>query len=328
MKRREFITLLGGAAAWSLGARAQQGERVRRIGVLIAYGQSDEAHTWYAAFREEFGKLGWTEGGNIQIDVRWATADVESIQRFAKELVAQQPALVVSSNTPTTAALLQQSRAIPIVFVNVSDPVGSGFVASYSRPGGNVTGFNNFEPTISGKWLGLLKEIAPLINRVAFLFNPATAPFADYYLSPFKLAAASFKVQAIVAPVHDISELESVIVAQASEPNGGLIVMPEGFLTGHHMETTSLAARYYLPAVYPYRFFAEVGGLLSYGIDFPHNWRRAAGYVDRILKGEKPADLPVQAPVKYELVINLKTAKTLGIEIPASLLARADGVIE
>jgi putative ABC transport system substrate-binding protein len=214
------------------------------------------------------------------------------------------------------------------VFVNVSDPVGSGFVASYPRPGGIVTGFNNFEPTISGKWLGLLKEIAPLINRVAFLFNPATAPFADYYLSPFKLAATSFAVEAIVAPVHGMSELKSVIVAQASEPNGGLIVMPEAFLTGHHMEVTSLAARYHLPAVYPYRFFAEVGGLLSYGIDFPHNWRRAAGYVDRILKGEKPADLPVQAPVKYELVINLKTAKALGIEIPASLLARANEVIE
>jgi putative ABC transport system substrate-binding protein len=269
MRRRTFITLLGGVAAWPLIAHAQQPGGIRRIGVLMAYGQSDEAHSWYAAFREELGKLGWTEGANLRIDVRWATADVESIQRFAKELVSQQPELVVSSNTPTTATLLQQSRAISIVFVNVSDPIGSGFVASYPRPGGNVTGFNNFEPTISGKWLGLLKEFAPRVNRVAFLFNPATAPFADYYLNSFKLVATSLAVEAIVEPVHDMSELESVIVAQASEPNGGLMVMPEAFLTGHHMEITSLAARYHLPAVYPYRFFAEVGGLLSYGIDFP-----------------------------------------------------------
>ena len=255
-------------------------------------------------------------------------ADAESIQRFAKELVALQPDLILSQNTPTTAALLQQTRTIPIIFATVSDPVGSGFVASFPRPGGNVTGFTNFEPTMAGKWLELLKEIAPRVNRVAFLFNPATAPYAEYYLNPFKAAAASFAVEAIAAPVRDTSELESVIAAQAREPNGGLIVMPDSFTTAHRVEITSLAARYRLPAVYPFRFFTEVGGLLSYGNDQLDHFRRAATYADRILKGAKPSELPVQAPVKFELVINLKTAKALGLDVPPTLLARADEVIE
>ena len=230
MKRREFITLLGGAAAaWPLAARAQQPGGMRRIGVLMAFAESDrEGQAFVAAFREGLQKLGWTEGRNIRIDISLGDAgDAESMQRFAKELVALQPDLILSQSTPTTAALLQQTRTIPIIFVNVADPVGSGFVASFPRPGGNVTGFTNMEPTMAGKWLELLKEIAPRVNRVAFLFNPATAPYAEYYLNPFKAAAASFAVEAIAAPVRDTSELESVIAAQAREPNGGLIVMPD-----------------------------------------------------------------------------------------------------
>jgi ABC-type uncharacterized transport system substrate-binding protein len=328
MRRREFVSLLGGAAAWPLAARAQQA--VRRIGVLMAFAGSDpEGQAFVAAFREGLQQLGWAEGRNIRIDTRWATpGDAESMQRFAKELVALQPELVLSSSTPTTAALLQQTRTIPIIFVNLSDPVGQGFVASFPRPGGNVTGFINMEPAMAGKWLELLKEIAPRVNRVAILFNPATAPYAKYYLNPFKAAAAPFAVEAIVAPVHDRSELESAVSAQAREPNGGLIVMPDAFLNVHRAEITSLAARYRLPAVYSRRFFTELGGLLSYGNDMIDNYRPAATYADRILKGAKPADLPVQAPTKYELVVNLKTAKALGLEIPPTLLARADEVIE
>ena len=269
---------------------------MRRIGVLMGYAESDrEGQAYVAAFREGLQKLGWAEGRNIQIDIRWAAPDTELMQRFAKELVALQPDLILSQSTPATAALLQQTRTIPIVFAIVADPVGSGFVASFPRPGGNVTGFITMEPTMAGKWLELLKEIAPRVARVAILFNPATAPYAEYYLNPFKAAAASFAVQAIVAPVHDTSELESVVAAQAREPNGGLIVMPDTFMTAHRAEITSLAARYRLPAVYPYRSFAEVGGLLSYGNDLRDNFRRAATYVDRILKGEKPSELPVQA---------------------------------
>jgi putative ABC transport system substrate-binding protein len=331
MKRREFITLLGGAAAaWPLAASGQQGERMRRIGVLMGYAESDlEPQAHIAAFRDGLQKLGWTEGRNTQIDTRWAAPDdAESMRRFAKELVALQPDLILSTTTPTTTALLQQTRTIPIVFAIVADPIGSGFVASFARPGGNVTGFIFTEPTMAGKWLELLKEIAPRIVRVAMLFNPASAPYAEYWLNPFKAAAPSFAVEAILAPVHDMSELESVIAAQAREPNSGLIAMPDSFADAHRVEITSLAARYRLPAVYPFRFFAEVGGLLSYGVDRTDNFRRAATYVDRILKGEKPAELPVQAPIKFELVVNLKTARALGLDVPPTLLARADGVIE
>jgi putative ABC transport system substrate-binding protein len=330
MNRREFITLLGGAAAWPLTARAQQPERMRRIGVLMTGAESDpQAQAFVAAFREGLQKLGWTDGRNILIDTRWATlGDAELRQRMAKEVVALQPEIVLSQNTPTTAALVQQTRTIAIIFTAVSDPVGSGFVASFNRPGGNVTGFTNAEPTIAGKWLELLKEIAPRVTRVAFLFNPATAPYAEVFLNPFKAAAASFGVEAIAAPVRDTAELESVVAAHAREPNSGLIVMPDGFTTGHREEIILLATRYRLPTVYPFSFFAELGGLLSYGDDRLDSFRRAATYVDRILKGEKPSELPVQAPVKFELVINLKTARALGLTVPPTLLARADEVIE
>jgi putative ABC transport system substrate-binding protein len=329
LHRLEFITLLGGAAVWPLAARAQQPERMRRIAVLMAYAESDpEARAGVAAFREELLKLGWAEGRNIRIDTRWATADVESIQRFAKELVALQPELVLSSSTPTTAALLQQTRTIPIIFANVVDPVGSGFVASLPRPGGNVTGFINLEASVAGKYLELLKEIAPRVTKVAMYFNLATAPYAEIYLNPFKAAAASLGVEPIAAPVRDVIELETVMAALAREPNGGLIAMPDGFNNAHRAEVTSLAARYRLPAVYPGRQFTEVSGLLSYGNDIRDNYRRTADYVDRILKGEKPSELPAQFPVKFDLVINLKTAKALGLDVPFLLQQRADEVIE
>ena len=329
MRRREFITLLGGAATWPLAARAQT-ERMRRIGVLMGYAEGDvEGQSYLAAFREGLQKLGWVEYRNTRFDARWATADdAEARQRFAKELVALQPDLILSNNTPTTAALLQQTRAIPIVFATVSDPVDSGFVASLAQPGGNVTGFQTAVGSLAGKWLELLKEIAPSVSRVAFLFSRATASYAEAYLNPFKAAAASLAVEAIAAPVHDISELESVVAAQARAPSGGLIVMPDSFTDVHRAEITSLAARYSLPAVYPRRIFAELGGLLSYGVDQFDNYRRAASYVDRILKGERPSELPVQAPIKFELVINLKAAKALGLDVPVHLQQRADEVIE
>ena len=331
MKRREFIALLGGTAvAWPLAAGAQQSARMRRIGVLMGFPESDpEAQAYIAAFREGLQKLGWTEGRNVRIDTRWATpADADSMQLFAKELVALQPDLILSNTTPTTAVLLQQTRTIPIVFAMVVDPVGSGFVATFPRPGGNATGFAVTEGSLGGKWLELLKEIAPRVARVAIPFNLATAPYAEIYLNPFKAAAASFAVEAIAAPVRDRSEFESVVAAQAREPNGGLIVIPDSFTDAHRVEIISLAARYRLPAVYFHRSFATLGGLLSYGVDLTDNFPRAATYADRILKGENPANLPVQAPTKYVLTINLKTAKALGLDVPPLLQQRADEVIE
>jgi putative ABC transport system substrate-binding protein len=330
MRRREFITAIAGsAAAWPLATPAQQPEPMRRIGVLMGFPESDpQAQGFITAFRDGLQKLGWADGRNVRIDTRWPAFDAESRQRFAKELVALQPDLILSHTTPTTAAPLQQTRTIPIVFATVTDPIGSGFVPSLARPGGNVTGFTLVEPTMAAKWVELLKEIAPRVNRVAMLFNPATATYADYFLKPFKVAAPSFAVAAIAAPVRDMSELESVVAAQAREPNGSLIVMPDSFADAHHVEIISLVARYHLPAVYAYRFFTERGGLLSYGADLKDNFRRAAEYVDRVLKGEKPADLPVQAPTKFELVINLKTAKELGFTVTRDFLLIADEVIE
>ena len=329
-ERRKFISLLGGAVAWPLTARAQQPGGMRRIGVLMGYADSDrEGQAFVAAFREGLQKLGWADGRNIQIDTRWAIArDTESRQRFAKELVTLQPDLFLSHGTPNTATLLRLTRTIPITFINVSDPVGSGFVASFPRPGGNVTGFITMEPTMAGKWLELLKQIAPRVARVALLFNPVSAPYAEYFVNPFKTAAASFPVEAIVAPVRDTSALETVVAAQAREPNGGLIVMPDTFMTGNRAQITALAASNRLPAIYPFRLFSDVGGLLSYGNDLLDNYRRAASYADRILKGAKPSELPVQAPIKFELVINMKTAKALGLDVPWQLQQIADEVIE
>ena len=330
IERRKFLATLGGAAvAWPLAVRAQQPERVGRIGVLMAYAQNDrEYQSYLAAFREELQKLGWTEGRNVQIDYRWAALDPELMRRFARELIALQPDVILSSSSPTTASLLQETRSIPIIFANIADPVGSGLVASLSRPGGNATGFMLFEGSLAGKWLELLKEIAPRVSRVAAVFNPATATFAEYYLNPVKAAAASFGVEVIAAPVHDTSELESVVATRARESNSGLIVMPDAFLVAHREEVTSLAARYRLPAIYFYRVFTEIGGLISYGNVSVDNYRRSATYVDRVLHGAKQSELPVQAPVNFELVVNLKTAKALGLDVPPLLQQRADEVIE
>jgi putative tryptophan/tyrosine transport system substrate-binding protein len=328
MRRREFITVLGGAVTWPLAARAQQVDRMRRIGVLLPFAEGDaDSQVRIRVFEQALQQSGWTAGRNLRIDIGWGH-DEESRQRLATQLVSLQPDLILSQSTPSTAALLQQTRNIPIVFVQVTDPVGSGFLSSIPRPGGNVTGFITMERTMAGKWLELLQEIAPRVNRVAILFNPATATYAEIYLSSFKAAAAALGVEAIVAPVRGISETELVIAAQAREPNSGLIVMPDPFMVAQRAAVASLAARHRLPAISAYRFYTERGALLSYGNDVTDSFRRAASYVDRILRGEKPADLPVQAPVKFELAINLKTAKELGLEVPPTLLARADEVIE
>jgi len=261
----------------------------------MAFSENDrEARSWAAGFREELGKLGWTEGHNIQIDTRWATADVGSLQQFAKQLAALRPDLILTASTPATAAMRQQTNTIPIVFAMVGDPVGSGFVVSLSRPGGNLTGFTPIENSLGGKWVELLKEIAPRVARVAIVFDPGMAPFASYYLNPFKAAAASLGMEAIVAPVDDMAELERAIATSAHEPNSGLIVMPDAFMIGHHTDITSLVARYHVPTVYPFRIFAEGGGLVSYGSSALDEFRRAASYADRILKGAKPSELPVQ----------------------------------
>jgi len=329
MRRREFITILAGTAAWPIAGSAQQAERIRRIGVLMASAENNPQYqTYMAVFRDAFQNLGWAEGRNIQVNYRWAAFDAKLMEQFSKELLALQPDVILSNNTPTTAALLQQTRTIPIVFATVVDPVGSGFVAGLAQPGGNATGFITAEASLGGKWVELLKEIAPRVSRIAVLFNPTAAPYAEYYLKPIKAAAASFTVEATAVLVHDAQEIESVIAAQARVPNSALIVIPETFTIAHRAEIASMATRHRLPSVYSYRLFAEAGGLLAYGDDLTDNFRRAASYVDRILKGTKPNELPVQAPVKFKLVINMKTAKALGLDVPAQLQQIADEVIE
>ena len=328
MKRREFITLLGGAAvAWPVAARAQQGEPMRRIGVLMNMGADDtEGQDRLAAFTQALKQLGWSEGRNLRIDTRWATAD--DIRRHAAELAALAPdVLVAGTGTATVAPLLQATRAVPIVFALVIDPVGAGFVASLAQPGGNATGFTVYEYSMSGKWLELLKEIAPRVTRVAVLRDPAIASGIGQF-GAVQIVAPSLGVGLSPVDVRDAGEIERAVAAFASGLNGGLIVTASPLAGVHRNLIATLAARHKLPAVYPARFYATAGGLISYGPDYLDQFRRAAGYVDRILKGEKPGDLPVQAPTKYELVINLKTAKELGLTIPSAVLARADAVIE
>ena len=329
MRRREFITFLGGAAiaAWPPTAYAQ--ERVRRIGILMTQpldGAVPQGRL--AAMIQRLAQLGWVEGRNLRIDTHPSMPEIGTIERDAKALVASRPDLIVTPNTPVTSAILKQTRNIPIVFVNVSDPVGAGFVASLSRPGGNATGFIDLEGSLAGKWLELLKEIAPRLASASLVFNPVGAPYADYYLDPFKAAARSMGATVIAAPIHDLRELEAAVVAQARDPNGGLVVMPDTFTISHRAEIAMLAARHRLPAVYSGRPFVEAGGLVSYGIDGLDQYRRAAGYIDSILRGAKPSELPVQAPTKFELAINLKTAKALGLDVPWILQQRADEVIE
>ena len=331
MRRREVISLLGGvAAAWPLTARAQQAGGMRRIGVLMSLAVGDPvAHREIMALQQGLQELGWTDGRNIKIEYRWAAGDIDRMRTFAKELVGLQPEVIVARATPVADALARETRTIPIVFAQLSDPVGSGLVSSLAHPGGNVTGFTNVESSMSAKWLQLLKEIAPSVARVTFIFNPATAPTGgSFFLGPFEAAAPSLGVQAIVTSVQSAGDIEQAFGAAAREPGGGVIVMPDTFILGHRELVVGLAIRHRVPAVYPFTFWVPAGGLMSYGSDSPDLFRRAAAYVDRILKGAKPADLPVQAPVKFQLVINLITAKALGLDVPQTLLARADEVIE
>ena len=328
MKRREFITLLGGAAAaWPLAGRAQS-ERMRRIGVLTPFAADDsESMARIAAFLQGLGELGWAVGRNVRIDYRWSAGDPDLTRKAATELVALAPDVILATGTPVTAALQQASLSVPIVFAQVPDPVANGFVAGLARPGGNTTGFTTYDYAGSAKWVEVLKEIAPGVTRAAVLRDPTIASGIGQ-LGAVLAVAPSLGIEMSPIGVRDASEIEGAVTAFAREPNGGLIVLASPLSIVQRKLIIALAARHRLPAVYGLRFFVVDGGLISYGPDSVEPYRRAAGYVDRVLKGEKPADLPVQAPTKYDLVINLKTAKALGLEIPATLLARADEVIE
>jgi putative ABC transport system substrate-binding protein len=330
MRRREFITLLGGAAAaWPLKARAaQQTSGLRRIGVLMALASdTSEAPAQRAAFEQALQQLGWVKGGDIRIDYRWGAGDINRVRRYAAELVARSPDVILSAGSTNLKALQETTRSLPIVFVAVTDPVGAGFVASLPHPGANITGFSHFDYSISAKWLELLKQIAPAVTHVAVLRNPVQASGIGQ-LGAISSAAASVGVELDPVDIRDVGEIERAVTSLARLGNGGLIVPSSALAAVHRELIITLAAKHRLPAVYFRRPFVTAGGLISYGPDAIDHFRRAAGYVDRILKGAKPADLPVQAPTKYELVINLKTAKALGLEVPPTLLARADEVIE
>jgi putative tryptophan/tyrosine transport system substrate-binding protein len=329
IRRREFITLLGGvAAAWPIAGRAQPSERIRRIGVLAALPEDDsEIQAQLAAFRQELDRLGWSQGRNAYIDSRFAHANVDQVQALAKELVALQPDVILAHTTPVVAALRRESRAVPIVFVYVSDPVASGFVASLSRPGGNTTGLLLYEASITGKWLAMLKEIAPRIARAALVGDPNT-PTYDYFMRTAEAVAPSLAIELVPSPVQTTADIERAIESFARAPDGGLFLPPNNTTFLHRDRIIALAARHRLPAVYAFRICVTAGGLMSYGIDGVDIYRQAASYVDRILRGAKPADLPVQAPTRYETAVNLKTAKALGLDVPGALLVRADEVIE
>jgi putative ABC transport system substrate-binding protein len=331
MKRREFITLLGGTAvAWPVAARAQEHERMRRIGVLMAFDENDpEPKGLLSNVTQGLAELGWIDGRTVRMEVRWAAGSVDRMRTLAKELVQLQPDVILAATTPVTAALQRETRTIPIVFAIVSDPVGAGFVEGLPRPGGNITGFINAEAAMGGKWLELLKEIAPRVRRVAIMFNPDTAPGGGaYFLGPFEAAARSLVVEPITARVRSDADIEAVTASLARE-QAGLMIMSDSFMQVHQGTVISVTARNSVPAIgADLNGFAREGGLLSYGANFSDIFRRAASYVDRILRGANPADLPVQSPTKFVLVINLRTAKALGLDVPASVLARADEVIE
>ena len=331
MNRRALIRLIGASAAWPLAARAQQRERMRRIGVLLSLAESDpEGKAQLSGFMQGLAELGWIDGRNLRTEVRWGRGDVDRIRTFAKELVALQPDVIVAHGTPVTAALQRETRTIPIVFVTVTDPVGDGFVAGLPHPGGNITGFLTSESAITAKMFELLTEIAPGLKRVAMLFNPDTAPGGGaYYFRDFEAAARSINVEPIAARARSDAEIEAVVTSLGGEPGSGLVIMPDYFMLSHRGPIISLAARNNVPAVYPWRsLVANDGALLTYGPDLRDIVRRGAPYVDRILRVEKPADLPVQVPVKFEMAVNAKTAKALGLTVPPSILLRADEVIE
>jgi putative tryptophan/tyrosine transport system substrate-binding protein len=329
MNRRAFIAGLGGAAAWPLDARAKQPERVRLIAVLMNFLESDPAgQVGVSAFRNALKDLGWREGSDLRIEIRWAASDPGRLRTFAKELVELRPDAIVGGSTAAIVALARETRTIPIVFATVADPIGSGFAASFAHPGGNITGFAAVDSAMGGKWLELLKEIAPRTERVALLFNPVTAVPVQFFMPSVQAAASSLAVQASAAPVHAKDEIEGVIAAQARNPGGGLIVMPDAFNTTNRNLIIGLAARYGVPTSYAQDIFAQSGGLIAYSSVRTEAYGQVAGYIDRIFKGEKPADLPVQSPTKFELLINMKTAKALGLEVPAKLLALADKLID
>jgi putative ABC transport system substrate-binding protein len=328
MKRRDVLGAFAGAALMPLAARA---ETLRRIGVLMANSEAEgQSSTGLSGFRKGLGEFGWIEGRNIQFDVRWGRIDLDRIETLARELVALRPDVLFAQTTPVVAALQRQTKSIPIVFVIVADPVGSGFVASLPHPGGNITGFINIEASLGGKWAELLKEVSPGVDHAALLFNPETAPFFAYYVEPFEAAARSLGIEPAASPIHSREDIERVVAAVAAKPNGSLVIAPDIFINmGNNFRLiVSLAERYRIPVVYPYRYMINAGGLISYGIDQIDLYKRAPVYVDRILKGASPADLPVQLPTKFEMAINLKTAKELGLTLPATLLGRADEVIE
>jgi putative ABC transport system substrate-binding protein len=331
MIRRDFIkVLVGSPVVWPLAVRAQQPDRMQLVGVLMGYAESDPAaQSQVAVFRSALAKLGWTEGSNLRIELRWGTGDADRIRTLAKELVDLRPNAILGQTTPVISALAREAQAIPIVFVQVSDPIASGFAASLARPGGNITGFTTDNTAQGGKWVDLLKEIAPRTVRVAVLFNPTTVASLQSFMPSIQAAASSFAIQASAAPVHASDEIEGVIAAQARNPGGSLIVMPDAFNVVNRELIIALAARHGVPAIYfNTTYFAKSGGLISYGTDVAEQFRQAAEYIDRILKGAKPANLPVQAPTKFALVINLKTAKALGLDVPLHLQQRADEVIE
>jgi putative tryptophan/tyrosine transport system substrate-binding protein len=327
MKRREFITLIGGAAAaWPLAARAQQTERVRRVGVLMGIADDFEGQARIAVFRQALQALGWTEGRNVQFIYRWSGGDVARARQFAKELLDLRSDVILTNSTPVTVAVRDTTRTAPTVFVQVSDPVGAGVVQSLARPRGNLTGFTNFDPSTAGKWLELLKRLAPNITRVAYFFNPNSAPLL--YAKAVDTTAPSLSIKSIPAAVHNAVEIERALEQIARESDSALLVLPDLFNATNRQSIITLAARHRLPAVYPFRYFVTSGGLMSYGTELLDTYRQAASYIDRILRGERPGDLPVQQPTKFEFAINLQTARALGLEVPPQLLSRADEVIE
>ena len=329
MNRRGFIAGLGATAAWPIAGRAQQGERLRRIAALIGGAENDpEQIGRIKALRESLHNLGWVEDRNVKIDVRYTAGDAARTQALAKELIDAKPDVIIAATTAAASALKTNTRISPIVFVVVSDPIGSGLVESLSRPGGNVTGFLNIESSLGGKWIELLREIAPKTTRASLMFNPDSAPQSDYYRVPLESAARSVGIVPEVSLARSDDDIEAAIAGLAQELGSGLIIMPDFWASAHRKQIISQAARYRVPAVYPYSFFAREDGLLSYGVSLADFYRNAARYVNRILKGDNPADLPVQAPTKFELIVNLRTAKALGLDVPPTLLARADEVIE